>query len=190
MITLDIDNEYFTDEKIQEIKRLLITTTLPIKTIQTKVGHEYINNWSEKFKKLTGWSPTNYRMRYNDGKSNKSKMFVYSDLPLLKPNRSIIIDNSIQRVIFMAIIRGVTIHDSDGNTQELPMFGKEIQINPLQPKVSIGPYFINALGHNAQIVFTFITDHMSGTDFIFVTLSRGNNDILQLKLDGEIHTKP
>lgn len=189
MITLDIDTDYFTDEKIQEIKRLLITATLPIKTIQTKVGHEYINNWSEKFKKLTGQPATNYRRRYNNSQSNKSKMDVHTDIPLSKLNRPINMEKSFQRIIYMAIIRGVTIHDDDGNTQTLPTLGKEIQISVLQPKVSIGPYFINALGHSAQVVFTFVTDRMSGTDSIYVSLSRGSNDTIRIKLDAEFHTK-
>ena len=53
--------QYIDQKRFEESKRLLTTTTLPIKNIVGQVGYTDEANFSRKFKKYEGVTPTQYR---------------------------------------------------------------------------------------------------------------------------------
>ncbi len=59
--------DYLTELRIQEGKRLLLTTTLKMSEIAERVGYSEIAYFSNTFKKITGTSPSEFR------KSTKTK---------------------------------------------------------------------------------------------------------------------
>lgn len=59
--------DYLTELRIQEGKRLLLNTTLKMTEIAERVGYSEVAYFSNNFKKMTGYSPSEFR------KSTKSK---------------------------------------------------------------------------------------------------------------------
>lgn len=59
--------DYLTELRIQEGKRLLLTTTLKMSEIAERVGYSEVAYFSNNFKKMTGYSPSEFR------KSTKTK---------------------------------------------------------------------------------------------------------------------
>jgi AraC-like DNA-binding protein len=53
--------QFLTAVRIQEAKRLLLSTTLTVKEITARVGYSSVGTFSTKFKGIVGLSPTAYR---------------------------------------------------------------------------------------------------------------------------------
>jgi AraC family transcriptional regulator len=53
--------QFLTTVRIQEAKRLLLTTPLTVKEITVRVGYSSVGTFSAKFKDVVGMSPTAYR---------------------------------------------------------------------------------------------------------------------------------
>ncbi|HEX6468231.1 MAG TPA: helix-turn-helix transcriptional regulator [Streptosporangiaceae bacterium] len=53
--------QFLTTVRIQEAKRLLLTTSLTVKEITVRVGYSSVGTFSAKFKDFVGMSPTAYR---------------------------------------------------------------------------------------------------------------------------------
>src|SRR5918999_867311 len=52
---------FLTGVRIQEAKRLLLSTSLTVKEIAGRVGYSSVGTFSTKFKSSVGFSPTAYR---------------------------------------------------------------------------------------------------------------------------------
>ncbi|MFJ8066371.1 response regulator [Psychrobacillus sp. NPDC096426] len=62
--------DYLTELRIQEGKRLLLNTTLKMSEIADRVGYSEVAYFSNNFKKMTGYSPSEFR---KSTKTKKSK---------------------------------------------------------------------------------------------------------------------
>jgi AraC-like DNA-binding protein len=59
--------QFLTAVRIQEAKRLLLSTSLSVKEITTRVGYSSAGTFSAKFKSSVGFSPAAYRAAYVSG---------------------------------------------------------------------------------------------------------------------------
>lgn len=57
-------NEYVTEQRIKRSTSLLIFSDMPISEIALKVGYDNLAYFSKKFKKITDFTPSDYRKKY------------------------------------------------------------------------------------------------------------------------------
>ena len=58
-------NDYLSNERIQRATRLLCEEALPITEIAYQSGFQSISNFNRVFNKITHYSPSEYRKKYN-----------------------------------------------------------------------------------------------------------------------------
>ena len=58
-------NDYLSDERTQRATRLLCEEALPITEIAYQSGFQSISNFNRVFNKITHYSPSEYRKKYN-----------------------------------------------------------------------------------------------------------------------------
>lgn len=63
--------EYIIDARIKKSQMLLSSTNLPVSSVAAEVGYDNLTYFSKLFKKVTGFSPSDYKKAHSKSENNK-----------------------------------------------------------------------------------------------------------------------